>query len=243
MFEADFWDDAQNGNLKKRNEILMHYQHLVDYAVKNVASGIPKYVPRDDLHSNGQFGLIEAIDRFEPSRGFKFETYAMARIKGSILDSLRSLDWVPRSVRSRERMIEQSSDELSHRLGRRPTMDEVMTHSGLEEHEILDTQSQVEHGQIYNLDMPIDYDSTQTVADTVASEIGGDLSELASIFDLDTMVNSILDLPQREYLTITLHYYLGETLAQIGTRFGVTESRVCQIHTRALRTIREGILL
>lgn len=240
-FTTDEWELAQNGDQKMRNKILLSYQYLIDYAVKNVSSNIPSHVSREDLFSNGQFGLFQAIDRYDPSAGFKFETFAIQRIRGSVLDSLRDLDWVPRSVRSRERMLEQATEELSQTLGRRPTMDEVIDYSGLDEFEIYDTQYQVENGFIQNLESPIGDDFSQTIGDLVPADISS-MGDLADIFDSQIMADCIVSLPEREYLTISLHYYMGETLAQIGSRFGVTESRICQIHTRALKMIRQGIL-
>lgn len=235
------WELIQNGDTSARNRIWIKYQSTVNFVAQKVASGLPKHVDIDDLKSAGQFGLLDAIDKYRPELGYKFETYAISRIKGAILDDLRTLDWVPRSIRSKERQIEQAAADLAHELGRQPTMEELSSLLGMEPDEIFDTQSATESGLVYNIDMPVDYDSEITVADSISDETS-DFSDALPLIDIERVLGAIDSLPERERLTIALHYYLGLTLADIGKRFDVTESRVCQIHTRALRSIRQEIL-
>jgi RNA polymerase sigma factor for flagellar operon FliA len=200
---------------------------------------LPKHVDIDDRKSAGQFGLYDAIEKYDPKRGYKFETYAINRIRGAILDDLRSLDWVPRSVRSKERQIEQAVNDLTQELGRSPTIEELCDLLDMDEAEVKRGQSA--GGTVFNIDTPIDHESEMTVADLLSVDVG-DLSEAFAIFDVTKMLDAIASLPERERLTIALHYYLGYTLAEIGRKFDVTESRVCQIHTRALKVIRKDLL-
>jgi RNA polymerase sigma factor FliA len=235
------WELIRTGDTEARNRIWVEHQISVNFVAQKISSGLPKHVDLDDLKSAGQFGLLDAIEKYDPERGYKFETYAINRIRGAILDDLRSLDWVPRSVRSKERQIDAAINDLTHELGRAPTVGELCDLLDMEPKEILKVQNSSAAGTIFNIDMPVDHDTEMTVADGLTDDLG-DLSDGVAGFDMTKIVGAIDDLPERERLTIALHYYLGCTLADIGKRFAVTESRVCQIHTRALKSIRKELL-
>jgi RNA polymerase sigma factor (sigma-70 family) len=170
---ARLWDDfKQRQGIDARERLILHYSPLVKFVAGRVGSGLPQNLEQADLVSYGIFGLIDAIEKFDPARGFKFETYAIARIKGAIIDELRSIDWVPRSVRAKARAIERAEvDEMKHLLA-----------------------------------------------------------------------DAINRVPDRERLVLTLYYYEGLTLSEIGDVLGVTESRVCQIHTKAILQLRARFL-
>ena len=241
MSSQNIWESIQNGDTKARNEIWEKYQPAVDYVSRKLAASLPRHVPQDDLKSAGQFGLLDAINKFDPARGYKFETYALQRIRGSILDDLRTQDWVPRSVRQKDRSIESAVQELTQYYSRTPTDDEIAGYLDLTLEELAKARSVSQTSVIYNIDQPLDEDSTITVADSLTDDTG-DLSDLLATFDTDSVLTALEELPDREKITVALHYHQGLTLAEIGRRFGVTESRVCQIHTKALKTIREELV-
>ena len=194
--------------------------------------------------SYGIFGLIDAIDKFEPERGFKFETYAIARIKGAIIDELRSIDWVPRSVRAKARAVERAYSELENELRRNPEDAEVAAKLGLTEDELGQTLSQISFTGLVALDELIggggssEGSGGSTLGDTISD--GG--HNPVEAFEVDEMKHLLADLinrmPDRERLVLTLYYYEALTLAEIGQVLGVTESRVCQIHTKAILQLR-----
>lgn len=228
--------------MKARNEIWSRHQPAVEYVARKVASGLPRHISIDDLKSAGQFGLLDAINKFDPDRGYKFETYALTRIRGAILDDLRSQDWVPRSVRQRDRGVDNAVQELTQYYRRPPTDEELAGYLEVDIREVQKSRASVASNTIYNIDQPIDENSSSTVGDSLSLDTG-DLSDLMTTFDVDKMLEALCRLPERERLTMTMHYSMGMTLAEIGRQFTVTESRVCQIHTKALKLLRSHMLL
>jgi RNA polymerase sigma factor for flagellar operon FliA len=235
----------RSGDAGAREGLIIHYSPLVKFVAGRVGVGLPRSVEQSDLISYGMFGLIDAIDKFEPERNIKFETYAVNRIKGAILDELRALDWVPRSVRARAREIQRSLDELEHRLKRSATEDELAAHMGLP----LDTL-QTQLGEIAGLGFvaldelvdPGDRSSAtlgDLLSDPKAVEPGGSFEQQETRYFLSDAINR---LPERERLVITLYYYEGLTLAEIGDVLGVTESRICQIHTKSVMSLRNRMI-
>jgi RNA polymerase sigma factor for flagellar operon FliA len=231
----------QSGSRRARDQLIVHYSPLVKYVAGRVAVGLPQNVDQADLVSYGLFGLIDAIDKFEPERGFKFETYAISRIKGNILDELRAIDWVPRSVRAKARQIEKAYAKLEGELRRAPTEDELASELGMTRDQLQGSLSKISFVGVVALDEFVgssDRDGGATLGDTIASgdEGPGDLFEVQELRAL--LGDSINRLPEREKVVLTLYYYEGLTLAQIGEVLGVTESRVCQIHTKAILQLR-----
>jgi RNA polymerase sigma factor for flagellar operon FliA len=228
-----------------RDRLIVHYSPLVKYVASRVAVGLPQNVEQSDLVSYGIFGLIDAIEKFDPERGYKFETYAIARIKGAILDELRSIDWVPRSVRSKARSLERAYSKLEAELHRAPTDEEVALELGVSVDQLQTLLGQVSFVGIAALDEMLSGGPERgegvTLGDTIAD--GGDGPVAA--FEVEEMrqilAESINRLPEREKIVLTLYYYEGLTLAEIGTVLGVTESRVCQIHTKAVLQLRSKI--
>lgn len=222
-----------------REALILQYSPLVKFVAGRVAAGLPRNVDQSDLVSYGVFGLIDAIDKFEPERGFKFETYAINRIKGSILDGLRSLDWVPRSVRSRAREMERSLSELEHRLQRTPSDEELAKHMGQEVESVRSTLAEISNLGLIALDEMIGPDAGSSLGDFLP-DVGG-MSPEAAFQAEETrhmLGDAINRLPDRERLVITLYYFEGLTLAEIGEVLGVTESRVCQIHAKSVLSLR-----
>jgi RNA polymerase sigma factor for flagellar operon FliA len=204
--------------------------------------GLPRNVDQADLVSYGIFGLIEAIDRFEPERGFKFETYAITRIKGAMIDEMRSMDWVPRSVRAKAKAIEEAYSKFEATQHRSPTDEELAEATGMSASQLQTALSQISFLGVVALDDVVsevgDKGGGRTLGDNLADpgEGPGALMELAEMRQL--LARAIGGLPERERMTLSLYYQEGFTLAEIGRVFGVTESRACQIHTKAILHLR-----
>jgi len=213
-----------------------------------VAVGLPHTIEQSDLVSYGMFGLIDAIEKFDVGRQIKFETYAITRIKGAIIDELRSIDWVPRSIRAKSRAVERAYASLEGSLLRTPTDVEVAAELGIGEPDLQHIFTQISFVGIVALDEVIsggsgDRSETTTLADTLADRDGGptvayELEETKQI-----LAGAINRLGDREKVVLSLYYYEGLTLAEIGRVLGVTESRVCQIHTKAVLQLRGRMLL
>lgn len=223
-----------------RDDLIVYYAPLVKYVASRIAAGLPQTVDQADLISYGMFGLIDAITKFDPERGFKFETYAVSRIKGAVLDELRSIDWVPRSVRSKAKSVERAMSKLEAQYHRPPTDSEIA-----EELDITETQLSNIYKQISSLGMvALDEmlagggSETLTFGDTLADRRDGPgmTYERAEVRQL--LAQAINKMSEREKIVLTLYYYENLTLAEIGKVLGVTESRVCQIHTKAVLQLR-----
>ncbi len=230
------------GDADTRERLILHYSPLVKYVAGRVGAGLPRSVDQNDLASYGLFGLIDAIDKFEPDRGFKFETYAINRIKGAILDELRALDWVPRSVRSRARRIETAVVDLEHQLQRTPTEDEIAGAIEMSVGELNDALAEIGRSGIAALDEFVSGDSQTSMGEMLADPQG--VSPESAFQTEETrlgLVDAINRLPDRERLVVTLYYYEGMTLAEIGDVLGVTESRVCQIHAKTMMSLRNRL--
>jgi RNA polymerase sigma factor for flagellar operon FliA len=226
-----------------RDRLIVHYSPLVKYVAGRVSVGLPSNVEQADLVSYGMFGLIDAIDKFDTERGIKFETYAISRIRGAIIDELRSIDWVPRSVRAKARDVERVYGVLENKLGRVPSDAEVAAELGMSDREFQQVCTQISFVGLVALDELIslgsDRGDTVTIGDTLADTQGNDPMQAFEVEELrHLLAEAINRLPEREKIVITLYYYEGLTLAEIGQVLGVTESRVCQMHTKAVLMLR-----
>jgi RNA polymerase sigma factor for flagellar operon FliA len=223
--------------------LVVAYSPLVKYVGGRMASGLPAHVEEADLNSYGLVGLISAIQRFEPERDIKFETYAITRIKGAIIDELRSLDWVPRSVRARAREIERTNSKLEHRLQRAPTDEEMAAELQMTVDDFQDALLQISNSSVAALDelwTVSDASGDQvSLLDTLQDPDALDPAQVIDATDLkDRVSDAIARLPEREKLVVALYYYENLTLREIGEVLGVTESRVSQLHTKAVLRLR-----
>ena len=229
-----------------RDRLILTYAPLVKYVAGRLGSGLPAHVDEGDLVSYGLLGLIGAIERFDPERDIKFETYAISRIKGSIIDELRALDWVPRSVRARARDIERAIAELEARLGRAPSDEEISAKVGITVDELEDSLTEISRSSIAALDelWTISSGSGDQVAliDTIEdTDAPAPESSLAQTELREALGEAISRLPEREKLVVTLYYYEELTLREIGEVLGVTESRVSQLHTKAVLRLKSAL--
>ncbi len=227
-------------DVEARDALILNYSPLVKFVAGRVGVGLPRNVEKSDLISYGIFGLIDAIDKFDLERGFKFETYAISRVRGAILDGLRALDWVPRSVRARAREIERSLAELEHSQKRSVTEEELAEHMGVGVDDLMDHLAEISTLGVVALDELLSPErGSSAVGDMVPDRRGANPESAFQVEEMKRVLADIIGrLPERERLVVTLYYYEGLTLAEIGQVLGVTESRVCQIHTKAVMSLR-----
>lgn len=216
-----------------REWLVVHYASLVKFVAGRLAAGLPRSVDTGDLVSAGVFGLMSAIDRFDPAHGAKFETFAIPRIRGAILDSLRALDWVPRSVRSRSRAVQDAIATLEHTHGRTPTDEEIAAELRITTEELEQWLADIAAGSVGPLDH-VAMDSAPS--DSTHEHQPGHALEQEEL--RGAMRREIGRLPEREQAVLILYYEDGLTLAEIGDALGVTESRISQIHTKAVLQLR-----
>lgn len=227
-----------------RSRLILHYQPLVRFLSKRVGSRLPAHIDNDDLISYGIFGLMEAIDKFDLARGIKFETFASLRIRGAIIDELRSIDWIPRSVRSLVRETDHVVAELETALNRPPTDAEVADHMGVPLEEYQRSKGQQSQLHIAALDALLTPDgggeSDNYSLNNQLRDVRVGLPDMA--YEVEEMkhavARSLAVLDEREAIVLVLYYYEGLTLAEIGDQLNVTESRVSQMHTRAIVQVR-----
>jgi len=237
-----FIDD---GDPDARERLILQYAPLVKYVAGRVSVGLPPHVEVADLTSYGMFGLIDAIERYDPHRGVRFESYAIQRIRGAILDELRSLDWIPRSVRTKARQVEEALQALEHRLGRSPAEEELAAELGVELEELRATLAQVSLTSVVALDeLAVGGEDesrgalVERLPDRASPDPEARLDDAEMRRLLATTVN---ELGERERSVVVLYYFEGMTLAQIGEILGVTESRISQIHAKSVLALRGKI--
>ncbi|MFQ5697307.1 MAG: FliA/WhiG family RNA polymerase sigma factor [Myxococcota bacterium] len=227
-----------------KDQIVIEHTALIRYIVNRIGARLPSHIDLDDLHNTGVIGLMDAIDKYDPEKNCKFKTYAEFRIKGAILDQLRSLDWVPRSIRQKSRRLEQAYSEVEQRLGRAASEAEVASSLGLDSHEFHFLLNQVRGISMVNLDeLRSGSDSEQPLAGDIFEDIKAE-SPFASLKSREmrqAVADCIGGLPEKERLVISLYYYEDLNMKEIGSVLGITESRVCQIHTKAVGRLRSRL--
>lgn len=210
-----------------RNRLVLQYAPLVKYVAGRLRTRMPESVEQDDLVSDGVLGLMDAIERFEPNRGLSFQTFAVPRIRGAIIDGMRSMDFVPRSVRDKLRTIARARVTLEERLGRIPEDVEVAVEAGIDVQQLRDLTRQATSNHA-NLD---DFD--------LADELSSVADHRIEQTDMRTsLMRVVQQLRERDQIIIALYYFEGLTLAEIGQVLNITESRVSQVHRRATGLMR-----
>jgi RNA polymerase sigma factor for flagellar operon FliA len=233
-----------------KEQIVLEHAPLIRYIVNRIAVRLPSHIDLDDLHNTGVIGLMDAIEKYDPEKNCKFKTYAEFRIKGAILDQLRSLDWVPRSVRQKSRRLERAYGEVEQRLGRSASEDEVADSLGLQLDKFHELLNQVRGISLVNLEEirgnNTDGDRVGTFADIVEDIHSENPFATLKLHEMKrTVADTIGTLPEKERLVVSLYYYEDLNMKEIGGILGITESRVCQIHTKAMLRLRsklKGIL-
>ena len=219
------------GDAGLRNRLVLQYAPLVKYVAGRLRTRMPETVEQDDLVSDGVLGLMDAIERFEPARGLSFQTFAVPRIRGAIIDGMRTMDFVPRSVRDKLRVVQRGQVTLEERLGRVPEDAEVAREVGIPVQQLRDLSRQANSNHA-NLD---DFD--------LADELSSAADHRVEQGDVNASLMRVVDqLAERDQVIIALYYFEGLTLAEIGQVLGVTESRVSQVHRRATTTLRQKLL-
>lgn len=236
---SQIWLDFKvDGCIEARNKLAVHYVSLVRVTALKVAAGLPAMVDREDLVSYGIFGLLDAIDKFDLEAGVKFETYAVTRIRGSILDEIRSLDWVPRTIRAKTREVERAESELAMKLGRPAEDPELAEYLGVSIEEVWRLRSQSSQAATvigYDTEGQDEWSRGEGFSkhDPVANPEDIYLSQ--EIVDL--LAGAIENMPQRSKTILALYYFHEMTLAEIGEILGVTESRACQLQSKLLQSL------
>ena len=236
----------EGGDQSARERLVVAYSPLAKFVAGRTGARLPSHVDQADLISYGMIGLIEAMERFDPDRQIRFETFATQRIRGAIIDELRSLDWVPRSVRARAREIEEANSNLEHALGRVPTDEELAETLGITDEELQETLLQISNSSILALEelwlTPDASGDKVSLLDTIEDESAPDPQAALDTTELkDRLAEAIQGLPERETLVVALYYFENLTLREIGEVLGVTESRVSQLHSKAVLRLRSRL--
>ncbi len=224
-----------------KDKIVLEHTALISYIVSRIAVRLPSHVDLEDLHNTGVIGLMDAVDKYDPNKDCKFKTYAEFRIRGAILDQLRALDWVPRSVRQKSRLLEQAYVQVEQRLGRQARDHEIADTLGLDLRDFYTLVNQTRGVSMVNMD------DLRGQSDSDQPLTSGNLEDVNAIDPYSTLKareltqvlgSGIEALPEKERLVISLYYYEDLNLKEIGNILGITESRVCQIHSKAVGRLR-----
>lgn len=245
--EEDLWKIyKKTKDLKVREHFVNQYAPLVKYVAGKIAIGMPQNVDFDDLVGYGVFGLLDAIEKFDPDKDIKFKTYAVTRIRGAIYDELRSIDWVPRSVRQKAKELERVIGKLENRLGRSAKDEEIARELGISVKDLHTLILKISGASILSLSdvwYVGDESDKVSVMETIESpkslnpDVIVEREEVKNI-----IVQAISDLPDKEKKVLILYYYEDLTLKEIGEVLQVTESRISQLHTKAIMRLRSKLV-
>ena len=227
---------------ENREEVIKRYSPMIKYVANRIAMRLPPHIEVDDLISVGVLGLIDAISKYDSTRGAKFKTYAEFRVRGAILDELRSLDWVPRSIRQKASQVDKVVQELQAKLSRSPEDEEVAKEMGLNLDQFHDTLNETKSMPVFSLeDLGLAKDSgeQQSLLDCLAGKADADPQTQIRLVELKEIIAKAIDgLPEKERLMVSLYYYEELTMKEIGAVLEITESRVSQIHSKAVYRLR-----
>ncbi len=227
---------------KAREELILEHTPLIRYVAGRIAMRLPSHIQIDDLTSAGVVGLIDAVDKFDPDKKVQFKTYAEFRIRGAILDELRSMDWVPRSIRRKSTQLESVYNRLQNTLGRPATDEEVAQEMGVSLDQFYKLLDEVKGVNLLSMDdpeNPLSHLDTEQLVRALGNQDREDPLALLGLNELRQMVaTAIANLPEKEKLVVSLYYYDELTMREIGEVLGYTESRISQMHTKAVLRLR-----
>ncbi len=224
----------QSRKVEIREKLIEYYLSLVKLVASRIAISLPQYVDKDDLISNGFFGLLDAIEKYDPMRGIKFETYAVVRIRGSMLDAIRAQDWVPTSIRQKAKQYEQTVSKLENQLGRAATDNEIAEALSISVNELYVLLNQLNASTIMPLD---EFIKTETSSAHLTNP-----SEQIEIEEVKQALAKTIDkLPEKERLVVSLYYYEGLTLKEISLILKLSEARISQLHTKSIFRLRGAL--
>lgn len=231
----------ERGNEAAREELIVRYMRIVKYIAGRMAIHVPSSIDMDDLIGWGVLGLIDAVEKYDHRQEIKFSTYASIRVRGAIIDQIRSLDWAPRSLRAMARKVGASREKLRHEIGREPSAEDIALDLGTTPEHVEDVMAQLQTAQILCLD---DYLPAEDNAEARKIDVTSDRDATSPIKSAeknernDQLAQAILRLPEQQQKVLNLYYYEELTLKEIGQVLEVSESRVCQIHSGAMKKLR-----
>lgn len=237
-------DGARKVDKRTKEKLILEYAPLIKFIAQKIAVRLPSNIEFDDLVSSGVIGLMDAIDKYDPSRDNKFKTYAEFRIRGAILDELRAQDWVPRSVREKAKQLERAHIRLEQQLGRVPTEDEITKELQISKEEYYELLNQVKSVSILSLDEAGSFNSSdrKSILSLLEScKIPSPIAQLNLKTVKDVVTKAIESLPEKQRLVLSLYYYEDLNLKEIGEVLDVTESRVSQLHTQAILWLKRKL--
>ena len=241
-YTEEFFSNGKALTPERREELIVRYSPLVHYVAAKLAGRLPPNIMQEDLIGPGIIGLIDAIEKFDPSKKIKFKTYAEFRIRGAMLDELRNLDWVPRSIRKKATELERAIERLEKRLGRMPEDEEIAKEMGLsipEYYKLLDKTRGITFLDIETIRRRMPDATDEDLFDLIADDGDSDPFEQLNMLEIkEIIVDCIKNLPEKEKLVISLYYFEDLTMKEIGEIMGYTESRISQMHTKAILSIR-----
>lgn len=230
------------GNPKLRQELTLRYLGLVKYVVRKMIKSYPPAIEEQDLYHIGTLGLVEALDRFNLEYGIKFETYAIPRIKGSIIDELRKLDWIPRSLRNKTNMYKEKTVELEQKFSGSYTDADVSNGLGIKQDDLNNWKRDMNSLNMLSLDRPIDDSNSQNLYDMIEIDEETYADNFIEEEEMrKVLLEAVKQLPEKTRLAITLYYYEKLTFKEIGKILNVSESRISQIHSETMTKLKKSI--
>lgn len=241
--EKELWARYKTkGDDAARERLILHHMRIVKYIAGRMAIHVPSNIDMNDLVGWGLLGLLDAIEKFDHQQDIKFTTYASIRIRGSIIDQIRSLDWAPRSLRSLARRVGSAREKLRQEKGGEPSSEDIATDLNLDPEQVDDAMRQLQTAQILSLDdyLPAEDSSESRKIDVTSSAGAQSPGQMAETNERqEHLVQVILQLPDQQQKVLNLYYYEELTLKEIGAVLDVTESRICQIHSAAMKQLRK----
>lgn len=243
--ESQLWIEfKEEGDQEARDRLIIQHMRVVKYIAGRMAIHVPSTVDMDDLVGWGVLGLMDAVEKFNHRQNVKFSTYASIRIRGAIIDEIRSLDWAPRSLRSMARKVGAAKDKLRHAQGREPSLEDIGEEIGSSPEQVEDVMMQLQTAQVLSLDdyLPSDLSSEARKIDVLPDEDAKTASDVMLGEErIEALVQAILELPDQQQKVLNLYYYEELTLKEIGAVLGVSESRICQVNSTAMKRLRKAM--